>query len=288
MRLPPSTRRARLQQDEASTAAAEALASCCAVADPTLPGCPLCHVSVGFEALSGFGAADLVGRSCLKVLRLSSSAEASSGPVEVEGGQCDQQTNEDGTPCESDEPAAAACSTSTLPVGMLLAALESHSSYSTTITSRSTSSSSSSSTIVGPEEATLIRKDGKAVRLLVCLIPILNAAGALFRWLLVACDCEDKAQRAAVESAAAGATADEPFAARWGEQLQALLTAHLIADGAAAAAEAAVTSGSGEVCPVVAASGAALRLTGFGAEELVGHSCLCLAGPDTAGADGFR
>jgi hypothetical protein len=54
-------------QDEASTAAVEALASCCAIADATQPGSPLLHVSAGFESLSGTPACELVGASCLKV-----------------------------------------------------------------------------------------------------------------------------------------------------------------------------------------------------------------------------
>jgi hypothetical protein len=58
--------RARLQ-DEVATAAVESLASCCAVADPSQPGAPLVHVSAGLEALSGFAAAELVGRSCSEV-----------------------------------------------------------------------------------------------------------------------------------------------------------------------------------------------------------------------------
>ena len=63
----PHAARARCGQDEGATAAAEALLSCVAIIDAAQHGAPLVYAAPGFECLTGYTAAQLVGRQCVQV-----------------------------------------------------------------------------------------------------------------------------------------------------------------------------------------------------------------------------
>ncbi|KAI8475532.1 MAG: hypothetical protein J3K34DRAFT_517347 [Monoraphidium minutum] len=251
----------RSWDDEAATGAAEALAGCFAVADASQPGGPLVHVSAGLEALSGFAAAELLGRPWAQLLQPAAAAAAPPRRRAASEAGSDAGSGED--EAEGGAPAGGGGG------GALAAALEGRGQEA-----------------VGPEEASLARHDGRVVRLLACAVPVLGAGGAPLRWLLVVADFDDRAQRAA----AAEAGGDEQHAARWGEQVRALFGVHLVTqappprDDDAAGGGGAAAEGDGGACPVVAASPGAAALTGVSQDDLAGRSCLCLAGPNTAGS----
>lgn len=55
------------------------------------------------------------------------------------------------------------------------------------------------------------RKDGRTWRNVLCVVPLLDAAGRLVRWLGIQCDIDDKRKREHV---------DEHYVTRWAEQVR--------------------------------------------------------------------
>eukprot|EP00877_Chromochloris_zofingiensis_P009791 jgi/Chrzof1/5065/Cz15g10150.t1 len=110
-------------------------------------------------------------------------------------------------------------------------------------------------------EMTNNRKDGRTWRNVLCVVPLLDAAGRLVRWLGIQCDIDDKRKREHV---------DEHYVTRWAEQVKHHLGAFLITDS------------QEESCPVASTSGRTQDITGFNTNDLKGLSCLCLCGPETS------
>ncbi|KAF8065890.1 OSK3 [Scenedesmus sp. PABB004] len=260
---PPGDASFTLEDDAASVAAEQLLAGAWAVSDPARPGRPILAASPAFDALAGCGAGEAAGRPITQLL---------AGP------RAEPEVR------RRRRPLGRAARRSAAAVAAAAAARA----RARRRRGRAQSLEALAAPVREPRLVELAgqRRDGKPRQLAVCLVPLLDAAGAEPVLVLEFVVDADEARKRAGASAGAGAGGsgggagaaapggDAGAVARWAEAAQQAVS------GAAAL----VTACRGGDAVVEACAGQLAGLCGYAADELAGCSVRVLAGPDTGAA----